>query len=405
MQEVIKELYKWNRCLLGEGYDNALAYIDTLIGLEITEIDSGTKFGSWTVPEEWVVRDAWVKKNGKKVIDYKKEPLSLVVGSLPFKGKVKWDELQKHITTNQDQPESVPYDFKFYEKDWGFTAPFNQKFSDKGTYEVFIDTEYKPGKMKYGVHTIKGKSDREILLFAHLDHPYQANDNLSGVATLVDLATKLKTDHTIKIVFCPETIGSIAYANIADISKVDFVIALDIVGTDNPILMQLAYDTEARINRVANCALQVVDGSFRTGKFRTVIGSDEYIFNDPLVGIPGIMLSTFDNYPQYHTNKDTPEIIHYESMEKIQEIIIKIIEIYEKDYIPERNPGVLMRSKYGLQTPNKSLNLNWDYLWYDVDGKQSLAELCSEFQVNFDVIYEKFEALIKDNEIRCINIS
>ena len=402
MKETIEQLFKWNRCLLGEGYDNALEYINTLLGLDVIEIPSGTKVGMWEVPDEWIVRDAWVKYKGKKILDYKKQPLSLVVGSLPFKGKVSWKELQKHISTNEEQPEATPYWFKYYDKTWGFCAPHNQKFSDKGEYEVFIDTEYKPGVMKIGVHTIPGKSDREILLFAHLDHPFQANDNLSGVACLMDLATKIKADHTIKIIFLPETIGSIAYGETQDISKVDFVMALDIVGNDKPILMQKTWDADSRLNKVTGAAFQVIGGAYRKGQFRTVIGSDEYFFNDPMIGIPGVMLSTHP-YDQYHTADDTPDLINYDTIKKVQEIVQKTIEIWEKDYIPVRKPGVLMRSKYGLQMPSPQLNLNWDYFWYTLDGKKSLAELCSDFEVNFDVVYEKFELMKKDNEISVRN--
>lgn len=439
MEELIKNLTPMNRCLLGEGYDNALEYLKHLLDLEVIEVPSGTELGTWTVPDEWIVRDAWLKKDGKKIISYKKEPLSLVVGSLPFSGKVNLEELKKHLYYSDDKIDKTMYLYKFYERDWGFSVPkllirdkvetaceggtcvpdlkeldpevgkiqiegqdYTPKWKDKleeADYEVFIDTEYKPGVMKLGVHTIKGKSDREILLFAHLDHPFQANDNLSGVACLVDLAKKLKTDHTIKIIFCPETIGSIAYGYTQDISKVDFVIAVDICGNEGNILLQKSFDAFSRINRVAHCAMQIASQPYRKGGFRNVIGSDEYFFNDPAVGIHGLMLSRYP-YKEYHTNEDTEDKIIYEKITEMGEMIMRIIEIYEKDYIPVKEwNGPLMRSKYDLQSMSPQLNLNYDYLFYSIDGKRSLAELCCDFELNFDLIYEIFEKLIKDEKI------
>ena len=441
MLEQIKDLHKFDSHLLGSGYDSALTYINHIIPLDILEFPSGTKIQTWTVPDEWIVKDAWVKYNGKKIIDYKENPFHLVDYSLPFKGEVDAEELRQHLHYSEERPGDIPYVFKFYDRDWGFCVPkdfllekipdkceggtcmpelkkidktvgkiqiegedYTPKFKSKlkkGKYEVFIDTEFKKGIMKVGVHTIKGKTDKEILLFAHLDHPYQANDNLSGVVALMDLAFKLKDkyEHTIKIIFCPETIGSIAYASTQDISKVDFVISIDAIGNDNTLLFQKSFNPEDKINKVAHLAIQNLGESYRKATFRFLIGSDEYVFNDPKIGIPGIMLSRFP-YPEYHTDKDTPEIIKEEMLEKVQKVIMKIIEIWEKDYIPERKfSGPLMRSKYDMQTPYKQLNLSHDYLIYSIDGKKSLAELCCEFALNFDNTYNIFEKLKKDDYI------
>lgn len=439
MKELIEQLYKFDRYLLGSGYDNALQYLKTVLGsMDILEFPSGTRFGSWTVPEEWSVRGAWVKVDGERIIDFAKDPLALAVNSAPFSGWVKLDELKKHINYSDDLPDATQYSYKFYEKDWAFSMPkskFKRK-TDEGCkdcdkevktidpevgkikidgvdytpkyedalrdteYQVMVDTEFKPGKMKVGVHTIKGKSDREILLFAHLDHPYQANDNLSAVACLVDLAQKIKADHTIKLIFCPETIGSIAYASTQDISKVDFVIAVEICGNDRPLLLQKAFDRESRLNRVADAAFQMLGKEYRKAEFRNVIGSDEYFFNDPKVGIPGILL-TRHPFKEYHTSDDTPDKLNMEKIEETGQAIMKIIEIWEKDYIPERvSAGPIMRSRYDMQSPSPQINLNYDYLFYSMDGKKTLSQLCAIFELPFDVIYQELEKIINDGQIR-----
>lgn len=450
MKELIENLYPMNACLLGEGYDNRLEYLKHLLKLEVIEIPSGTEIDTWTVPEEWIVRDAWVKDpQGNKIIDYQKQPMSLVVGSVPFQGKVSLEELRKHWAYSDDMPNATPYAFKFYDKDWGFCIAKNEikekiiyddagnlicedgicipktdmdvsvgkvqiegvtdwkpEFKDKlseGEYEVFIDTEYKKGTMKIGVHTIPGASDREILLFAHLDHPFQANDNLSGVACLVDLATKLKANHTIKIIFCPETIGSIAYARTRKLDKVDFVIAVDVCGNDNTLLLQKSFEAENRLNRVAHVAIQGLRENYRKGGFRSLIGSDEYVFNDPQINIPGILLSRYP-YKEYHTSEDTPEKINYQMIEKTGKAIEEIIRIWELDFIPKRAvPSPLMRSRYGIQSPSKELNLSLDYFWYSVDGKRTVAELACEYGLDFDYVYDFIIKMEQDGKIRRIN--
>lgn len=449
LSQIIEDLYKFPRFLLGEGYNNALAYIFKLIPLEIGMVKSGTKLGDWIVPEEWIIRDAWVKLNGEKILDFKLNPMCVADYSIPIHQTVSLEELKKHLMVSDEKPEAYSYSFKFYEKNWGFTMPRNQlqnhiirdkdgkivcengicvpelkdidptvgkvmidgvetspKFEDilpEGEYEVFIDSEFKKGVMKYGVHIIKGTTDREILLFAHLDHPHQANDNLSSVACLIDMADRLHDEffeHTIKLVFCPETIGSMAYIHQEDISKVDFVIALECVGNDNSLLIQKSFDKDARINACMHlaCSSHAVD--YRKGEFRQLLGSDEYHFNDPKIGIPGILLSRFP-YPEYHTSLDTPTIINYEKIKEVQDTIINIIQIYEQDFIPTRTlKGALMRSKHDIQTEHKLLNRDLDYLWYNLDGKTYLSKLVVGLGLTFEYSKKVIDKLISDGVVK-----
>lgn len=405
IKTAIETMFPMNATLLGEGYDNRLEYLKHLLDLEVIEIPSGTEFSTWTVPKEWIVKDAWIKYKGKKIVDYKQNPLSLLVYSQPFQGTITKEELLKNVYSTNDfgeiDKDTVPYKTAFYDDKWGFCMSPNQVESLKdGDYEVFIDTEFKDGIMKLGVHTIKGETDKEILLFAHLDHPYQANDNLSGVGALLDVASRVKSKHTIKIVFCPETIGSIAYAHTQDLSKVEFVVAIDICGNDAPLLALKAYDKDALINHILHCALQMAGKMYKKASFRATIGSDETVFNDPDIGIPSVCL-TRHPYDEYHTDQDTPDKINYERIKETADLIISIIDIADRNYIPVKNfKGQLMRSRYGIQSTIKQVNLNLDYLFYSIDGKRSVAELCAYYELSFNIIFDIFEKIIKDEKIK-----
>lgn len=393
----LESLNAFDRRLVGGGYDDAMKFLGELIDLEVKSVPSGTQLGTWTVPNAWRAKEAWVKFKGKKILDIKKEPLCLVDYSLPFQGTLSKEEFKKKLYHHEELEDATPYVFKFYDRDWGFCAPKMEL--EEGDYEVFIDVEETPGDLKYGIHTLKGKSDREVLVFAHLDHPYQANDNLSAIGACLTLARKYQGDHTLKIVFCPETIGSQAYIYNEDLSKVDFVVAIDICGNDNTLMLQKSFNDEERINRVAHCAFQMAARPYRKGKFRTMIGSDETAFNDPTLCIPGILLTRWP-YPEYHSNKDTVDKLDYDKIVETAEMVQSIIDIYERDYIPVRKfKGPLMRSRYGIQSPVKVVNLNFDYLFYSMDGKKTLAELCSEFELPFEEIYRMMEKIIEDGQV------
>ena len=132
---------------------------------------------------------------------------------------IAFKDFKKKIYTIKNKPNTIPYVFSFYKKDWGFCMKFNdyKKMDKKQKYKVFIDSKLFKGVMNYAEYIIKGKSKKEILIVSYICHPSLANNELSGPLVLIDLIQKLKSlsnnKYTIKIIFIPETIGAIYYIN------------------------------------------------------------------------------------------------------------------------------------------------------------------------------------------------
>ena len=398
MLDTIKDLYKFNRTLVGDDFDKSLEYIKGILpGMNILEFPTGMEYGTWKVPQKWTVRDAWIKYKDKKILDFKKEPLSVIVGSIPIHGTVDKKELMHYVYNSPMTPDSVPYVFKYYEKDWGFSMPTSQfaKLKD-GEYEVFIDSEYTDGTLKIGEYIIPG-GKKEILITAHLDHPFQANDNLSGVAVAIELAKKLKTKYTVRILFVPETIGTMAYVYTQDLSNVEFGITLDMVGNKNTIMMQETFAQTEKINKAGVMAMSLIaKETYRKGPFRAPLGAEDYIFNDPLIGIPTIFF-TRHPYDEYHTNKDTVDIIDEKMLKETVKIVKKTIQVYEKDWTPVRSfKGPLMRSRFKAQQPDKETNRKFDYFFYLMDGERTLLDLAYSCQLDFDKMNKLLKQLLKD---------
>ena len=71
MHDVIVKLYPICRSITGDGVRKTLDIISEQIPLEKHEITTGTEVFDWTVPKEWNIKDAYVKKsNGEKIIDF-----------------------------------------------------------------------------------------------------------------------------------------------------------------------------------------------------------------------------------------------------------------------------------------------------------------------------------------------
>ena len=94
-----------------------------------------------------------------------------------------------------------------------------------GIYKVVIKSALFDGNSNYGELLIKGKNDKEILLSTYICHPSMANNELSGPTVLTFISKWLlennNLNYSYRIIYIPETIGSIAYLsrNYKDMKK------------------------------------------------------------------------------------------------------------------------------------------------------------------------------------------
>ena len=162
-------------------------------------------------------------KFGNKIINFKDNNLKVIGYSQPKKKIISKDELLKKIFTLPNQPNAIPYITSYYKKRWGFCITHNDKkliqkrYKKNDKFKICIESKFKKGKLVYGEYLIKGKSNQEILISTYMCHPSMANDNLSGIIVAMSLISHFKKikdlKKTIRFIFIPETIGSIAYIN------------------------------------------------------------------------------------------------------------------------------------------------------------------------------------------------
>jgi aminopeptidase-like protein len=394
MIRLINDLWFERRDIVSDGYDKSLKYISKIIPLKIHEIPSGTKCWTWTVPEKWTVKDAYIEDlDGNRLLDLKDHPLHVISYSLPIDKVVTKEELMKHLHTSSQRPEAIPFEFKYYERDWGFCIQHNRlKEFTKDKYKVFIDSKFEKGTLKVGDYTIEGKTDETIVLVAHLCHPAMANDDLSGVAVLVEIAKELQkrnNHYTYKFLLLPETIGSIAYLSQNEniIPKLKYGIFLEMLGNNNIHALQLSRQGNTRLDRIARYVMAQKLVSFRDGPFRKIVGNDEMVFNGPGVDVPMISISRFP-YPEYHTSDDNPSIISEERLIESKNLILEILNVLDNDYIPKRTfKGPVFLSGYGLWVDwrtNKKLNENIEQIMLRLEGDKSVFDITEELNMRFE---------------------
>jgi len=392
--KLINDLWLKRRDIVSDGFSESLKYISKIIPLKIHKIPTGTKCWTWTVPKKWSVKDAYVADlDGKKMLDLKDNPLHIVSYSLPVDKIVSKKELLEHLHTNKERPDAIPFEFKYYQKGWGLCVQYNKlkKFA-KNKYKVFIDSKFEKGNLEVGDYTIKGKTDKTIVLVAHLCHPGQVNDDLTGISVLVDIAKEMsKKDnyYTYKFLIVPETIGSIAYLSQNEyiIPKIEYGIFLEMLGNDNVHALQLSNQGNTRLDRIARYVIKRKLKNFNEGAFRTIVANDEMVFNGPGVNIPMISISRYP-YPEYHTSDDNPDIVSEQRLKESKDLILEILDIIDKDFMPKRQfKGPIFLSGYGLWVDwreNLELNQNIEKIMLNLEGQKSVFDIAEELNMKFE---------------------
>ncbi|MGY5142937.1 MAG: DUF4910 domain-containing protein [Candidatus Nitrosopumilus sp. bin_32a] len=398
MYDIVKDLYYTRRDLISDGYDEALAYISKIIPLKIHNIPSGTKCWTWTIPKKWSISDAYIEVDGKKLLDLNDHPLHVISYSLSIDKIVPHKELMNHLNSNPNRPNSIPFQFKYYEQDWGFCIEHNKlsNFSHE-KYHVVINSQHDDGFLKIGEISIKGQTDQTIVLVAHLDHPGMANDDLAGVAVLVgvvqELLKKNNMYYSYTILFLPETIGSIAYLSQNEnlIPNFKYGVFLEMLGNDNEFALQFSRQSNTVLDKIAKNILKTKYPNFSQGEFREVIANDEMVFNGPGLDIPMISLSRWP-YPEYHTNDDDISIISSEKLEESKDVILEIIETLEQNYYPKRKfMGPPFLSGYGLWVDwqdDLEQNLLLEKIFMEFEGTKSIIDIAEQFDLPFKKIYD-----------------
>jgi aminopeptidase-like protein len=418
-----KKLFPLCRSLTGKGNELTLSIIKKTLGrLKIIKFRSGKKVFDWKIPEEWNVSDAYVlDKFKKKIIDFKKNNLHLVGYSTPQKNKILSKKIFfQHLHTLPNQINAIPYVTSYYKKYWGFCVSektkklFNSKYSEKDKFKILIKTSFnKRGRMLVGEYFMKGKSTQEILISTYICHPSLANDNLSGILValkLVDHFKKIKNlKKSLRFIFLPETIGSLAYIN-----KNLKLLKKNIIGGYNPtrlgISSQHSYIPSKYQNSPSDHALKETYKRLKIKPKKYSFldrGSDERQYNSPGIDLPitTVFRSKFASFKEYHTSMDNFEFLNLKALNDSLKVLKKSIQILLEDNYPKSKvlgePFMSKRGMYPTISKKNNVYLNGkllDFLQYS-DGKNNLESISKLIKLDFKATKKCFKILLKHNLI------
>jgi aminopeptidase-like protein len=348
-------------------------------------------------------------ETGNKIIDFKENNLHLVGYSTPINQTLTLSQLQEHLYSLPEQPEAIPYVTSYYKERWGFCISQKQRDNLKeGNYRVFIDSELKDGSLTYGELIIPGRSKKEIFISTYVCHPSMANNELSGPVLSTFLAKWIMSKprrYSYRIIFIPETIGSIIYLSKNLESLKENVIAgfnITCVGDNGPYSYLPTRNGNTYSDKIALNILSFDHPDFIKYTYLDR-GSDERQYNSPGVDLPicTIMRSKYGTYPEYHTSLDNLDIVSAEGLIGSLNIFKKCLNTIEenKKYKIKclGEPQLGKRGLYptiGTKTSSLKVKDIMNFISY-ADGEHDLIDISNIIDVPVWELYPIIEKLVK----------
>lgn len=413
MFKMAETMWPINRSLLGPGNRRTLHIIKKIQkNLKIYKIKSGTKVFDWIVPKEWHIKNAWIKMNGKIIVDFSKNNLHVVGYSKKIKKFCNFNELRKKIHFIEKKPNAIPYVTSYYKKDWGFCMSYNsfKKLNKNKRYELNIDSKFVSGNLNYGEVFFPGKTKKEILFSTYICHPSLANNEISGPVVNTFLSKYVEKFsnryYSYRFIFIPETIGSISYLkkNLKTMKK-NIVAGFNItcVGDEK----NYSYIPSRMSNSFSD---SIIKQTFRDLKLNYKSyswldrGSDERQFCSPGVDLPFCVFcrSKFGDYYEYHTSLDKlGKVVTNKGLEQSLKFLKKLINNIEKNITySSKIFGEPFMTKYNLYntTSNNTNSVKIKSIMNVIsmcDGKMNINDISEKCQITKNEVNNILKILIE----------
>lgn len=401
------------RHLVSDGYDAALNALAARFPMRIHAYPTGTHAFTWIAPERWICRGAVLETvDGRRIFSAEDNPLHVVSYSKPFSGTVSREELFTHLHTprpavSERYPDAIPFVFKYYERDWGLCCSARQKAAlTDDAYRVRIDSDFSVGAVKVGEAIVEGRTKECIVFCAHLCHPGQLSDGLSGVLAGLKLMERLRERknlrYTYRMIVLPETIGSACWLshNKDKIPLLKGGMFLEMLATNHPHVLMRSNTPESWFDRLASLVVAEEDAASSEVPFLEAPLNDERMFNATGIQCPmcSLMRITPRNdplwpYAEYHTSLDTCEHADFANLARTVRLLERLVDAAEADLVPRPLwQGELFVSRFnGLDYARDEQQLR--EIAYGMDGKRTISEIAMFRHTSFSEIKRVLDIL------------
>ena len=419
MLSLARRLFPICRSITGNGVRETLKHLkEHLPDLRIHEVPSGTQCLDWVVPDEWNITEAKLTgPDGEVIADFADCNLHVVGYSEPVDIELDLEALQPHLHSMERQPNAIPYITSYYKRTWGFCLTHEKRQQLKpGKYRAVIKSTLTKGHLTYAELLLPGETKEEIFLSTYICHPSMANNELSGPLVTTWLAKYLQSQpnrrFSYRIIFIPETIGSIVYLSkhldhLKKQVRAGFVVSC--VGDDRTYSYLPSRLGETLADKVATHTLRHLHPEYQSYSFQQR-GSDERNYCWPGVDLPmcSIMRSKYATYPEYHTSLDDLSLMTEAGLQGAYETLLTAIQCLEQNrtYIANSigEPQMGKRNLYptlARKQTTRSARMRVDILTY-CDGEHDLLDIANLLDRPVWELAEEVQTLLENDLLRLL---
>ena len=342
-----RNLCQFETGVVADGNEALFACLNRELSFKRHSYRSGDTFNGWSVPDNWRVKRAEIRRDGKVVFDGRANALGVARYAKSFRGTLDWEELRPHLATNPDLPEAYVFhcmwQYRPWAADWALSVPYNIfKTLGPGRYEVDLETERSPGEMIVAEHEKKGRSDSVVVFQFHSCHPHMANDGFASGALLIRLMQELArrdTYYTYRLVTGPEHIGTVFYLRdmpAAERNRIACGAFVEMPGTRGAVKIASTFRGGHIIDRAFAHAARHHTSAHVVVPWRQGAGNDETVWEAPGYEVPFLELTRSEDlmhpFGEYHTNLDNPDLMNPAQMQEIGVLLRKAVEIFENNF-------------------------------------------------------------------------
>ena len=230
---------------------------------------------------------------------------------------------------------------------------------------------------------------------------------MSVTTFLAEWIKQAQRRYTYRIIFVPETIGSITYLsrNLTEMKR-NIIAGFNItcVGDERNYSYLPSRKGNTLSDEVAKHILKHIDNKFVSYNWKDR-GSDERQYCSPKADLPvvSIMRTKYGEYEEYHTSLDNLEnVVTPNGLQGGFNAIKLALEAIENNYYPVTNiigePHLSRRGLYPQNTDDETVNnvrLLTDFLTYS-DGQTSLLEIANKCDVAVWKLYDVMNLLCEE---------
>ena len=423
MMEIIRDLSPLRMAPNSSGADECARILKEELPFEVHEFLGGAEVNGWVCPMKWDPKVGTIFDSKNNLIyDGMWHPLAIIGYSQSFKGEVLGSELKKHLFYPDAFDDALVYHcdlfYKPFRKEWGFsvTKNFFNSINDEDFYSINLETNFEQGTMKVLEYVLHGETEDSIIMNAHNCHAFCCNDDLSGVAVGIEVIrniAKMKNRRfTYRLIIAAEHFGSIFYLNSLkdnEVERLKFGVFLEMLGTKGALAFQRSFIGDNLIDKAFINTLKHSGADWRTDLFRKIVGNDETCWEAAGYEIPFTSISRSlgkGHFPEYHTSRDSIDIIDNEKLEESVRIVLESFSVLERDCVLHKKfKGLVALShpKFSLYKPfydpsepgRKTIDetaRNWNYLMDCIpryfNGQIRVLDIAERHNLPFRVVFD-----------------